>query len=331
MITKKSPSLVSRGKRISEKKTARRDKNAGNISFLGISRRDFLKTSFVLCAATGTGFALHGCGSQKGVRFGIVTDLHYADREPAGTRFYRDSFPKMKQAVELMNQKKPNFLIELGDFKDQDVEPVESNTIQYLQTIEKELQKFQGPVYHVLGNHDMDSLSKTQFLQYVKNSNIPTGKSYYSFDQKEFHFVVLDANFTSDGTPYDRSNFDWTDANIPPLQLKWLREDLNAASIPTIVFVHQLLDGQGHHYIKNAAQVRQVLQESKKVLAVFQGHQHQGQYNRINGIHYITMQAMVEGEGLDNNRYYVVDVNAKFDIMVQGYVQGKSYHLEAAG
>ena len=31
----------------------------------------------------------------KPLRFGIITDSHYADREPAGTRFYRDALPKM--------------------------------------------------------------------------------------------------------------------------------------------------------------------------------------------------------------------------------------------
>ncbi|NIA29032.1 MAG: hypothetical protein GWP06_03855 [Actinobacteria bacterium] len=291
------------------------------------SRRDFLKASFVLYAASGAAFALHGCGRENSVRFGIVTDSHYADRQPAGTRFYRDSLLKIRKAVDLMNEKKPDFLIELGDFKDQDAKAKEKNTLGYLRDIENELQKFTGLTYHVLGNHDADSLSKTQFLQNVTNANIPADQSYYSFDLKGFHFVVLDANFTSDGTPYDHGNFDWTDANIPPLELKWLKENLRAGSGPVIVFVHQLLDGQGHHYIKNAAQVRQVLQQSGRVLAVFQGHKHKGQYNRINGIHYITLQAMVEGEGLDNNCYYVVGVNEKFDIMIQGYHRGKSYRL----
>ena len=294
------------------------------------SRRDFLKASFALYAASSAAFTMHGCGSQKGIRFGIVTDSHYADREPAGTRFYRDSLLKMRKAVNFMNKEKPDFLIELGDFKDQDAEAEEKNTLGYLRDIENELQKFTGPTYHVLGNHDADSLSKTQFLQNVTNTNIPAEKSYFSFNLKGFHFIVLDADFTSDGTPYDHSNFDWTDANIPSLELKWLKEYLSAASGPVIVFVHQLLDGQGHYYIKNAAQVRQVLQQSGRVLAVFQGHQHRGQYNRINGIHYITLQAMVEGEGLDNNCYYVAEVNEKFDITVQGYVRGKSYQLEAS-
>ena len=29
------------------------------------------------------------------VSFGIVTDLHYADANPSGTRIYRDSLPKV--------------------------------------------------------------------------------------------------------------------------------------------------------------------------------------------------------------------------------------------
>ena len=38
-----------------------------------------------------------------------------------------------------------------------------------------------------------------------------------------FHFVVLDSCFKSDGTPYGRRNFKWTDANVPESELRWLR------------------------------------------------------------------------------------------------------------
>ena len=42
---------------------------------------------------------------------------------------------------------------------------------------------------------------------------------------------------------------------------------------------HSQLDGEGSHYIKNAAEVRQIMQENKSVLAVFQGHNHAGHYS----------------------------------------------------
>ena len=93
----------------------------------------------------------------------IVTDSHYADTVMRDNRFYRESTDKMTECVELMNDKKVNFLIELGDFKDQDSEPSEERTVAYLRTIEEIFQQFNGPTYHVLCNDDVDSISKEQF------------------------------------------------------------------------------------------------------------------------------------------------------------------------
>jgi len=182
----------------------------------------------------------------------------------------------------------------------------------------------------VLGNHDMDSLSKSQFLAGVENTGIDAGRSYYSFDLNGVHFVVLDANYDSDGTDYDHGNFDWTDANIPPAELQWLRRDLAAARGIAIVFVHQPLDGTGSYYVKNAADVRQVLEESGSVPAVFQGHRHEGGYSRIRGIHYYTLKAMVEGPGPENNSYAVVENRAEVGITITGYRNAAGKHLAAA-
>ena len=117
-----------------------------------------------------------------------------------------------------MNAEKVDFLVEMGDFKDENKKPIEDKTIAHLRAVEEVFQKFTGPTYHVLGNHDMDSISKKQFLANVENTGIDPAKSFYSFDSKGLHFTVLDANYTSDRTDYDHGNFSWSDANIPPRQ-----------------------------------------------------------------------------------------------------------------
>ena len=144
--------------------------------------------------------------------------------------------------------------LELGDFKDQDKPPAEKKTLSYLQAVEKVLKRFNGPTYHVLGNHDLDSISKEQFLKQVDNTNIDSNRSYYSFDSNGLHHIVLDANYRTDGADYERGNFDWTDANIHPKELDWLKQDLTSTPRPVILFIHQLLDGTGSVYVKNAAQ-----------------------------------------------------------------------------
>jgi hypothetical protein len=294
-----------------------------------ITRRIFLKSSAASLAVSSLSCALRSSSSagSRTTRFGIVTDCHYADAEAAGTRFYRQSPDKLAECVELMNAEKVDFIIELGDFKDQGKPPVEQETLSYLEAIEEVFQKFRGPTYHVLGNHDLDSISKEQFLTRAENTNMDSDRSYYSFDMNRLHCIVLDANCKTDGADYDHGNFDWTDANVPTAELAWLVQDLAAASGPVIVFTHQLLDGIGSVYVRNANQVRQVLEASGKVLAVFQGHHHAGSYNNIAGIHYYTLKALVEGTGPENSSYAIAEAHPDGSITVTGYRRAESRRL----
>jgi len=286
-----------------------------------ITRRIFLKASAasLMSLTVGPLISHTFAGSRPNTaRFGIVTDSHYANRNYSN-RFCSESLNKMTECVELMNKQEVDFLIEIGDFKDEDAPPVEANTISYLQAIEAVFRQFRGSIYHVLGNHDMDSISKSQFLANVENKGIAPDASYYSFDINGLHIVILDANYSSDGADYNHGNFSWTDANIPAAELGWLKQDLASADGPVIVFVHQLLDGTGDYYVKNAADVRQILEASGKVLAVFQGHHHSGAYNQIRGIHYYTLRAMVEGSGAENNAYAIVEVHSDRSLTVSAY------------
>ena len=287
-----------------------------------ISRRRFL--GFTGTFATGLLFSpdlLAKSGEKPVVRFGMLSDVHYADREPAGERFYRQSLGKVQECIDRMNQEKLDFVIELGDFKDQDSVPNEVKTLKYLSDIEAVLQQFNGATYHVLGNHDMDSISKFQFLERVKNTAVPATESYYSFNQKGIHFVVLDGNFTSEGKEYDHGNFSWDDAFISGSQVNWLKDDLKFNKLPVIVFIHQMLDDSKNvkQAVQNAAEVRGILEQSGRVLCVFQGHVHEERYNLINGIHYCSVNAVVDGDGPDNNAYMFVDIYKDGSLVIDGY------------
>ena len=54
----------------------------------------------------------------------------------------------------------------------------------------------------------------------------------------------------------------------------------------SIVFVHQCLDVIPPFGVKNGPEVRKILEDSGKVLAVLQGHYHWGNYQEIGGLHY---------------------------------------------
>lgn len=61
-----------------------------------------------------------------------------------------------------------------------------------------------------------------------------------------------------------------------------------------IVFLHQLLnpDADPRYLVKNACEIRAVLENSNKVRSVYSGHYHRGQYSSYNGILYNVMPAM---------------------------------------
>lgn len=289
-----------------------------------ITRRDFLKAS----AATLAALQAASCTTERPpLRFGFVTDPHYADIDPIGTRHYRGSLAKMEECAAFMNEQRVAFLVEGGDFKDEDRPGVEAQTLRYLRAIEERFGRFDGPRYHVLGNHDLDSISKAQFLANTVNTGIDPGRTYFAFDAGGVHGVVLDANHRTDGAAYDHGNFDWQDANIPDEQLDWLARDLASVTRPVVVFVHQRLDGTGDVFVNNAAEVRSVLEAAGNVLAVFHGHDHAGGHSALNGIHYYTLKAMVEGDGAENNAYAVVEVRPDHDIVVTGYRKAVSMEL----
>lgn len=298
-----------------------------------INRRKFVETSVLAIG----GFTFPGIvmaqRKYKPIRFGIVADIHYADApdNPEINRYFKESLGKATECVELMNEQKVDFLIELGDLKDEGNPPVESQTLKYLESIETVLKKFNGPLYHVLGNHDHDSISKLQFLESVTDYGFKNAVNYYSFTTGSFHFIVLDANYTESGLEYDHGNFDWTDAHIPDKQLRWLKSDLKYHKKPTIVFIHHQLDSplvpDKRHCPDNADIVRKSLEDSGRVLAVFQGHYHKGGLNKINDIFYYTLKAVVEGSGPENNNYAIVEIDEELKIRIKGYRKTVSEEL----
>lgn len=264
--------------------------------------------------------------ARKGrrLRFGVITDSHYADREPSGTRYYRDSMLKMQEAIREFNHSGLDFVIELGDMKDTTVDAALEPTLRFLDAIEREFKRFDGPSYHVLGNHDMDCLTKEEFLAHTTNEGRTTGRSYYSFSARGYRCIVLDANFNLDGGPYSRGNFDWTKAMIPQEELEWLEQELAAHSKqPTLIFVHQMLDSfstvSRKLCVSNAEKVVEVLERNEQVLAVIQGHHHPGHHSHRAGIHYLTLNGMIEKSAPEHNSYAIVEVMPDGDIIVEGF------------
>ena len=137
-------------------------------------------------------------------------------------------------------------------------------------------QSLQLPLYHTIGNHDIFGVS-------TKSGASPSdpgygkkmyedrlGRTYYSFDHKGWHFVVLDSIQPTE----DRM---WQ-ARIDDAQLSWLKEDLGRVGVatPVIVTVHVPLVTAFATYAENVATGQKyntlTVANAPAVLASFEGH-----------------------------------------------------------
>lgn len=278
-----------------------------------LSRRAFLQHSTLCLAGLGAGRMVAADNTAPPLlRVGLMTDLHYADKQPTKTRFYREALGKLDEAVAHFNREKPALVIELGDFIDQ-ADSVEKE-IEWLKTMERHYAQLSMPRHYVMGNHCVGTLTKQEFAASTK---APGGHAVV--EQNGVTFLILDACFREDGTPYQRKNFSWQDANLPKGELTWLEGELAKAGGPVIVMAHQRLDMDKAHAVRNAAEVRALLEKSGKVLTVFQGHSHKNDYQQIAGIHYVTLVAMIEGTGLENNGYSMLEVMPDQSLRLIGF------------
>ncbi|MDB4768927.1 metallophosphoesterase [Saprospiraceae bacterium] len=273
--------------------------------------------------------------NSNNIRFGLTTDSHYADRSSSGSRYYKQSLEKMREFIKEMNDSKVDFVIHLGDLKDEAPDKQEEDTLRFLREIEQTYAEFKGPRYHCIGNHDLDSINKEQFLSVVENTGISKNKSYYSFDKRGFHFVVLDANYDRNGNShFYKEGADWEDTNITPEQVDWLRQDLKMNNLPTVIFCHHPLfkyfrDGNKYH-VNNFKEIQELINSNQNTISVFQGHVHEEKFKKIGGVHYITQLGMVDFQGLTNNSFALIEIG-EGKIQINGYkrtsTKRKSYRL----
>jgi alkaline phosphatase len=55
--------------------------------------------------------ALQAADSQRRLRIGMLSDLHYADKPPAGSRHYRETLTKIAEAGAQFAQDKPDIVV----------------------------------------------------------------------------------------------------------------------------------------------------------------------------------------------------------------------------
>ena len=156
--------------------------------------------------------------------FGMIADVQYADIEDGydfrkiNRRYYRGSLDKLKEAVNQWSYKTiPNtaFVLQLGDVIDGKNKPNKSSN-KALKAITDTFDSYDGPVYHVLGNHEFYNFSRKSLLSgelYSGNERFSSpvpGKGYYSAEpHSSLKIICLDCyEISIIGNPVGSENYE---------------------------------------------------------------------------------------------------------------------------
>jgi hypothetical protein len=132
-------------------------------------------------------------------------------------------------------------------------------------------------------------------------------------------------------TEQDAVNAKCYNGAISDEQKRWLKEVLRDASEKgqqAIVFGHGSLLPKSKFMIFNCGDVIEIFEQSGSVAAYFNGHVHSDMYAFSNGIHYFTINAMVED--VPENAYAVVEIENK-QIIVNGKGTVRSRKVQLRG
>jgi len=282
------------------------------------------KKNLAISAALFIVFLTSGC--KRTVKFGVVTDIQYHPGESLGTRYYSASPGKLEEALAEFNLGKVQFVVNLGDTIDHDVQSFDG--------VMPVFKALKVPVYHVVGNHDFDVQAGDE------ESVLPAlglKQTYHAFDKAKWRFIFLDGFELRYPFPADESlkkesetlylrlqdqgkeNAQRWNGGLGQKQISWLEKKLEEAdksAKKALVLCHFPVLPEAAHNLWNDAEVIALLERHACVKAYFSGHNHAGDYVVRNTIHFLTFQGMVETP--DQNAFAIVTLE-KDGIQVKGF------------
>lgn len=225
------------------------------------------------------------------VRAAIVTDIHYGidSRCKLGTKAPR----LMKKFIKAVNAIAPDFILDMGDrISHRNCR----EDAEWMQKLKSQFNEASAPLYCLTGNHDIKNLSREDNERIMGAPGVS-----YSRDINGYHFMFWNPNVNNGDTGL----------KLDPEDIQWLTDDLAACNGPVILFCHVPLDNDAddnaraqiysekatgivtnRFYYDDAQAVREILEQSGKVILCMGGHRHMNRYREINGIHYITQQSL---------------------------------------
>ena len=264
----------------------------------------------------------------------VFSDLHYAPVRPVnngsnlGRKLTDLSLPVLEKMIDVINKSKPDASIFCGDyvedFNDHDED------LKNLEFIWNKMKKIEVPFYGCVGNHDLRTMSHRNEVERILGYNHST----YSVDVNGVHLVVLGTEVnnsigTAEGGIFKTQFMSKED-------LVWLKEDLNKTDKPALVFCHFGIaedDMKGNYWFSelpetallgNRKELKEILKNSGKVLAVFSGHQHWTKSLVEDNISYYVVGSLVEDvkdNGVPDAVYFEVEMKENNVIVLEKHIK----------
>ena len=247
-----------------------------------------------------------------------------------------ESLWKLNEAIASFNEDQVDFVQNLGDIIDGGWMFFDSILPLY-QNLEPGIEN-----YHLLGNHDF-RIPPGRMPGLLEKLFMPD--YYYTYEKKGWQFIVLDAtNYAYYSNPLHKHDIDMVNkymdstignpnnhsynSAIGKKQQKWLEQELDRAKLSgkkVIIFSHSPLRPP---YIAenlwNNEEIIDIIEDSPNVVAYINGHNHAGNYEVRNGIHYITIFGMVDTKV---SSYGVLEIYEN-NLVLNGFGKQKSFNLK---
>lgn len=265
------------------------------------------------------------------MRFALISDVHLgpeASHQGKLRKLTHQSEPLVADFVRRMRDElEPDLIVNLGDVLED--ESAERDHARYARFVSM-LREIGKPILHVAGNHDTINLTCEDLCRLWGTTDSVT----YSRDYDGIHFAVL-------RTVEHRGER----IELPAEQIRWLERDLAATSLPSIVLMHHPgseMRLEGNRWFEKRPHLcrvverralRQVIEHSGKVLAVFNGHVHWNHLDIIAGIPYVTLQSLIENldedaPGRAAGAYAVCDLDDRRLVINVYGAEPQRYQLE---
>jgi len=121
---------------------------------------------------------------KNNLRIGIIADIHNCEADKSSNPI---NSLILKKFVDYVNKEKIDFNVNLGDNSSSRVGNCSKTMKDDFDFVLDNL-KTKSPMFNVIGDHDINSLESFEY--YLEKTELE--KSYYSFDIKDIHILVLD-------------------------------------------------------------------------------------------------------------------------------------------